>query len=134
MKVIDFATAKNIAEKLKIRKWNECQYLYAKDTKELIGWWSIKADYYLKDDNRFYPAPFIQEVIEYIEDFSEYRIYITPRFDGFDNAQIDTYFEIYKNGVAGGKDYSSDAHVGNKYESANRAINEVIDLILNNEK
>lgn len=133
MQVIDFETAKSIVEKIGIRKWKECQYIYAIDTKKLIGWWSYEADYYLKDDSRFYPAPFIQEVIEYLEELHKYSIYITPRFDGFDNAQIDTYFEIYKSGVSGGRDYASDCHVGNRYESANRAIREVCDLIKDSE-
>ncbi len=131
MHIIDFETAKSLSEKLNIKTWNQCYYLYAKDDKKIIDWSSMEADYYLKDDNRFYAAPFIQEVIEFLERKYKWSIYITPRFDGFDNAQIDTYFEIYKTGYSGGKDYASDLHVGNRYESANRAIRETIDLIIN---
>ena len=131
MQVVDFETAKCLAEKLNIYRWENCYYLYAKDNNKLINWSSIEADYYLKNNNRFYPAPFIQEVIEYIENSTNWRIYVTPRFDGFDNAQIDTYFEIYKYAEASGHDYSSDAHVGSRYESINRAIREVCNLIIN---
>lgn len=128
MKVINFETAKIFKETFGNIHYEHCYYIYGIDNKRLISWDSIEADYYLKDNNRFYPALFIQGAIEYIEKNTEWRIYVTPRFDGFDNAQHDTYFEIYRNGYAGGKDYSSDAHVGSKEESYNRAIIEVCNL------
>lgn len=133
MKIVSFETAKKLRETFNssyIWSVDGCTYLYTNDEeRKLVDWSSFEADYYLKDSNRFYPAPFIDEVIGFLEDNYGWSIYITPRFDGFDKAQIDTYYEIYKKGVAGGCDYSSDAHVGDRYESANRAIQEVCDLI-----
>lgn len=138
MKIVDFETAKKLKETFNSPFiWNidGCTYLYTNDVdKKLVDWSSMEADYYLRDNSRFYPAPYIQEVIEYLEEVHNWSIYITPRFDGFDNAQIDTYFEIYKKHYAGGRDYSSDAHVGDRYESANRAICEVCDLITKERK
>ena len=138
MKVVDFETAKKLRETLGealIWSVDGCTYLYTNDEeKKLVDWSSMEADYYLRDNNRFYPAPYIQEVIEFLEVWYKWSIYITPRFDGLDKAQIDTYFEIYKTGHAGGHDYSSDAHVGDRYESANRAIREVCDLIIKEKK
>ena len=72
---------------------------------------------------------FLLALIQLFEELYKIAIYITPRFDGFDKAQIDTYFEIYKIGEPGGNDYSSDAHVGDRYESSCRAIQEVCVLI-----
>lgn len=138
MKVVDFETAKKLREVLgEALIWtvDGCTYLYTNDKeKKLVDWSSMEAGYYLRDNNRFYPAPYIQEVIEFLEAWCKWSIYITPRFDGLDKAQIDTYFEIYKTGYAGGHDYSSDAHVGDRYESANRAIREVCDLIVKEKK
>ena len=133
MKVINFETAKILFEtfpNLKWKNWDETYYIYTKDTKELLHISEQKADEYLINKN-FYPAPIIQSVIDFLEKEHKWSIYITPRFDGWDNAQIDTYYEIYKTGCAGGKDYSSDAHVGDRWESANRAIIEVCNLIKN---
>ena len=132
MHVVDFETAKILRKTFPNYRWDsdDCTYLYGNDDeKRLISWGSSEADYYLNDNSRFYPAPFIQAVIEKLEKDNRWSIYITPRFDGFDNAQIDTYFEIYQRHVSGGRDYSSDAHVGNRFESANRAIREVCQLI-----
>lgn len=133
MRVVDFEAAKKLREFFGTDycPWSVdgCNLLYANDSKDLINWGDMNADYYLKNKDSFYPAPYIQEVIEYFEDKYGISIYITPRFDGFDNAQIDTYFEIYKSGHAGGVDYSSDCHVGDRYESANRAIIETCDLL-----
>ena len=133
MRIVDFETAKKLRETFNssyIWGVDGCTYLYTNDDeRKLVDWSSMEADYYLRDDGRFYPAPYIQEVIEYLEVAHKWSIYITPRFDGLDKAQIDTYYEIYKTGYAGGYDYSSDAHVGDRYESANRAIREVCDLI-----
>ena len=132
MQVVDFETAKILRQTFPNYRWDtdNCIYLYSNDSeKRLINWSSREADYYLNDNSRFYPAPFIQAVIEKLEREDRWPIYITPRFDGFDNAQIDTYFEIYERHVSGGRDYSSDAHVGTRFESANRAIREVCQLI-----
>ena len=132
MHVVDFETAKILRKTFPNYRWgmDECTNLYANDEEErLISWGSSEADYYLNDNSRFYPAPFIQAVIEKLEKDDRWSIYITPRFDGFDNAQIDTYFEIYQRHVSGGRDYSSDSHVGNRFESANIAIREVCQLI-----
>ena len=130
MAIVDFKTAKILRETLgKDFLYKKCEYLYTKDTMELINMWSQFADHYLKNPDSFYPAPSIEEVIETFEELYKIAIYITPRFDGFDKAQIDTYFEIYKIGEPGGNDYSSDAHVGDRYESSCRAIQEVCVLI-----
>lgn len=138
MKIVDFETAKKLRETFNsscIWSIDGCTYLYSNDDeRRLVDLSSMEADYYLRDVGRFYPAPYIQEVIEYLEVAHKWSIYITPRFDGLDKAQIDTYFEIYKTGYAGGYDYSSDAHVGDRYESANRAIREVCDLIQKEKK
>lgn len=138
MRVVNFETAKKLKETFDdcpIWDMDGCRFLYTNDEeKRLIDWSSMEADCYLKNSGIFYPAPYIQEVIEYLEDVYKWSIYITPRFDGFDRAQIDTYYEIYKTGYAGGYDHSSDAHVGSRYESANRAIREVCDLILKEKK
>ena len=134
MKIVSFETAKKLRETFNsshIWSVDGCTYLYTNDDeRKLVNWSSMEADYYLRDDSRFYPAPYYQEVIEFLEGYHKWSIYITPRFDGFDKAQIDTYYEIYKTGYAGGHDYSSDAHVGDRYESLDRAIQEVCDLIL----
>lgn len=129
MKVIDFETAKVFTETFGHVRTVQCYDIWTIDNHRLVDWTSMEADYYLKDNSRFYSALSIQESVEYIESNSKYRIYVTPRFDGFDNAQCDTYFEIYVNGQPGGRDYSSDAHVGSKEESYNRAIIETCKLI-----
>lgn len=125
MNVIDFETAKCIAEKLNLKTWHSCYYLYAKDNKRLIDWPSIEADYYLKDDSRFYNAPFVQEVIEDFENIYGWSIFIPPKLvDG----KIITYSIITKEGDD--KDYSSGICDKNRFESINRAIQETIELIL----
>lgn len=130
--IVDFETAKKLHEVFPDYKgydWGHCNYIYNNDGK-LIDWWSQESDSYMSDENSYYPAPYYNDVIHFIEDAFDWSIYITPRFDGFDKAQIDTYYEIYKTGYAGGYDHSSDAHVGDRWQSANRAIREVCDLIL----
>lgn len=133
MVVIDFNTAKIFAETFSnfvpIAHNIECHYIYAIDSEKLLWFGEMEADEYMLNKKPYYNAYYIQDIIEYFEKYHKWAIYITPRFDGFDNAQIDTYFEIYKVGNVGGKDYSSDAHVGSRWESANRAIVEVCNLI-----
>lgn len=135
MNIINFEAAKKIKETFSnefIFNINHgSEYLYGIDTQQLMWFGEQIADPYLKDSNSYYSAPLIWDVIDFLEKEYKWSIYITPRFDGFDNAQIDTYYEIYKTGKSGGYDYSSDAHVGSRYESANRAIIEVCDLIKN---
>lgn len=134
MNLISFDAAKKLNETSEIdlsilRKQSE--YLYGIDNQQLMWFGEQIADPYLKDSNSYYPAFYIWDVICFLEKEYKWSIYIIPRFDGFDNAQIDTYYEIYKTGKSGGHDYSLDAHVGSRYESANRAIIEVCDLIIN---
>lgn len=134
MNVISFDAAKKLNETSEIDLSILCkqsEYLYGIDNQQLMWFGEQIADPYLKDSNSYYPAFYIWDVIDFLEKEYKWSIYITPRFDGFDNAQIDTYYEIYKSGKFGGYDYSSDAHVGSRYESANRAIIEVCDLIIN---
>ena len=125
MLVIDFETAKRLAEKLKIYKWKVCLYLYAKDDKKLIDWSSMEADYYLKDNDRFYPAPFFQEVFEFIKKEYGWNIFILSK--NINNKTI-TYSMIIKDGDD--KDYSSGICNESDVESVNRAIQETIELIL----
>jgi hypothetical protein len=125
MLVIDFETAKRLAEKLNIYKWKVCLYLYAKDDKKLIDWSSMEADYYLKDNDRFYPAPFFQEVFEFIKNEYGWNIFILSKNI---NNKIITYSMIIKDGDD--KDYSSGICNESDVESVNRAIQETIELIL----
>lgn len=125
MLVIDFETAKRLAEKLNIYKWKVCLYLYAKDDKKLIDWSSMEADYYLKDNDRFYPAPFFQEVFEFIKKEYGWNIFILSK--NINNKTI-TYSMIIKDGDD--KDYSSGICNESDVESVNRAIQETIELIL----
>ena len=125
MLVIDFETAKSLAEKLNIYKWKVCLYLYAKDDKKLIDWSSMEADYYLKDNDRFYPAPFFQEVFEFIKKEYGWNIFILSK--NINNKTI-TYSMIIKDGDD--KDYSSGICNESDVESVNRAIQETIELIL----
>ena len=133
MKVVNYEAAKALRETFgESLLWSldGCKYLYTTDIeRRLIDWSSMEADYYLRDSSRFLPAPFTQEVIEFFEVCEKISIYITPRFDGLDKAQIDTYYEIYISGKPGGHDYSSDAHVGDRYESECRAIIEACELV-----
>lgn len=135
MNLVNFEVAKKIKETFSNKSIStinpNCEYLYGIDNQQLMWFGEQIADPYLKDSNSYYPAFYIWDVIDFLEKEYKWSIYITPRFDGFDNAQIDTYFEIYKSGKSGGRDYSLDAHVGSRYESANRAIIEVCDLIKN---
>ncbi len=125
MLVIDFETAKRLAEKLNIYKWKVCLYLYAKDDKKLIDWSSMEADYYLKDNDRFYPAPFFQEVFEFIKKEYGWNIFILSK--NINNKTV-TYSMIIKDGDD--KDYSSGICNESDVESVNRAIQETIELIL----
>jgi hypothetical protein len=125
MLVIDFETAKRLAEKLNIYKWKDCYYLYAKDDKKLIDWSSMEADYYLKDNDRFYPAPFIQEVFEFFEKEYGWNIFILPKKI---NDKTITFSMIINN--KRDKDYSSGICDESDVESVNRAIQETIELIL----
>ena len=134
MYVVDFETAKKLRDFFGIdySPWSVdgCNLLYTNDLeKKIISWSSMEADYYLKNNNRFLPAPYIQEVFEYFETKYGISIYIVPNFDEFNNAQIGTYFEIYRYGIEGGKNYVSACCMGNKFESANRAIQEVCELL-----
>lgn len=137
MKPIEFNTAKKIAETLnkkEWRYWKHCDYIYdANDSNKLMHYADQITDDYLLNRKEYYPAPYPFEVIDYLENEFKWAIYVTPRFDGFDRSHHGTYFEICKIGEVGGRDYSSDAHVGDRYESMNRAIIEVCDLI-NNKK
>lgn len=125
MLVIDFETAKCLAEKLNIYRWKDCCYLYAKDNNRLINWSSMEADYYLKDNDRFYPAPFFQEVFEFIEKEYGWNIFILPK--NINNKTI-TYSMIIKDGD--NKDYSGAICDESKMKSINRAIRETVELIL----
>lgn len=125
MQVIDFETAKRLAEKLNIYKWKVCHYLYAKDDKKLIDWSSMEADYYLKDNDRFYPAPFFQEVFEFIKKEYGWNIFILSKKI---NDKTMTFSMIINN--KSDKDYSSGICDESDVESVNRAIQETIELIL----
>ena len=132
MQVVDFETAKILRKTFPDYRWDsdDCTYLYGNDNeKRLISWGSSEADYYLNDNSRFYPAPFIQAVIEKLEKDDRWSIYITPHFDDFANAQIGTFYSIYETGIDGGKDYVTVCLVGNRFDSANRAIREVCQLV-----
>lgn len=125
MQVVNFETAKKLRDAFPNYKWNtdDCVYLYINDNKQrLINWGSVEADYYLKDDNRFYPAPFIQAVIEMLEQDYDWSIYIVPEFDK-------TTYKIHENHANIGKDYVICCQVGDRFSSTNRAIQETIDLI-----
>lgn len=130
MRVVNFETAKKLREFFGVdySPWSidGCNLLYVKNDEQLIDWNSVEADKYLRDKESFYPAPYIQEVIEYFEEKYGISIYITPRFDMFDKA---TQFEIYRNECSDSVDYSSDHRVGDRYESANRAIIETCNLL-----
>lgn len=125
MLVIDFETAKCLAEKLNVYRWKDCYYLYAKDDKKLIDWSSMEADYYLKDNDRFYPAPFFQEVFEFIKKEYGWDIFILPKKI---NDKTITFSMIINN--KRDKDYSSGICDESDVESINRAIRETIELIL----
>lgn len=128
MKTVSFEVAKKLKEHFNIiQYWEKCDFYYSTATKKKYSFEDISNLPENVIQEKYYPAPYIDEIIDFLEENYDWSIYITPRFDGFDKAQIGTHYEIYK--VGGKREYSSNAHVGTREESGNRAIFEVINLI-----
>lgn len=77
-------------------------------------------------------APYIDEVEEMLMRVFNVVIFLTPRFDGWDRAQIGYHYDIYVQYEPGGKDYAinGEGSYGDKREAFDQAISDVLSMIM----
>lgn len=84
---------------------------------------------------RIINAPYIDEVEEMLMRVFNVVIFLAPRFDGWDYAQIGYHYGIYGQYEPGGKDYAvnGDGSYGDKREAFDQAISDVLSMIMKGE-